>query len=117
MENVVTKLERELDESQPVPTAPQEIYISKEDRLEAENLHLKVVNMAHELHYLQLQIEEKQLRLKGVQKEIMNKRAVIEMKYKIDLSTHEIREGDGLVLPVQVGHIGAIQRTMSRLGQ
>lgn len=90
--------------------ADELVHISREDRLEAENLHLRVLNLAHELTSLQNEINVKRGRINELQKQILARRSEIEKKYNIDLNTHEIRDEDGAVLPRGQAGVGVQQQ-------
>ena len=91
------------------------VFVNKEDRLEAENIHLRVVNLAHEAQMLQAQLQDKSVQIQQLQQDILAKRLELEEKYSIDLSTHEIRETDGQV--IARSNQNSVARMMQQLGQ
>lgn len=88
------------------------IFVSREDRLEAENLHLRVMKVAYEIKDLQTQLETKRKEIEEHQKKILAIRKTLEEKYSINLTTHEVREEDGAVVPRGSG-IGVQQQLAS----
>lgn len=87
---------------QPVEQAPTEkapIFISREDRLEAENLHLRAIMLAQKEAMAQMQVLNIQKERLEAQAALMKLQAQISKKYGIDLATNEIRSEDGLVVP------------------
>ena len=73
------------------------IHVSAEDRLRAENLHLKVINLNHEEQLLLQQLTGKQQERAAIQQQLGALKEEIEKKYSVNLTTHEIRETDGQV--------------------
>lgn len=110
-----TELQAENNEEGNGKKEAESIFISKEDRLVAENLHLRVVNLAHEARALQEQLQQKTQQLQKLQQDIGEKRSELEVKYNIDLATHEIRESDGQVMPRTAQN--SVARVMQQLGQ
>jgi hypothetical protein len=94
-----------MEQTQPEPTLapageePQQIIVSREDILESENLHLRAIAMSQEIQMIQMAIEKKTVEHKELNRRITEKKVEIEKKYGINLATHYIREGDGLVVP------------------
>jgi hypothetical protein len=76
----------------------EQVYISKEDRLEVENLHLRVLNLVHETSGLERQIQEKHAKLQELNSKILAKKVEMEEKYGIDLNTHEVRDNGAVIL-------------------
>jgi hypothetical protein len=85
-------------EDTPAPQPPQQVFVSKEDRLEGENLHLKAVILNGQILELQRAIEEKALEQANLHKQLEMHKLNLENKYDINLTTHFIRQTDGAVL-------------------
>jgi hypothetical protein len=85
------------------------VVVSKEDRIEAENLHLRVLLCNHEIQELHRMVQAKTLQVQGLNAQIQEKRAELEKKYGIDLNTCDIRENDGVVVPKGGGMVKRLQ--------
>lgn len=77
----------------------KKVVVSREDRLHSENLHLRVLNVAHETVKLQQALEEKRATLTELQQKILSLKSDLEEKYGINLDTHEIDDSTGEVKP------------------
>lgn len=82
-----------------VDTSKPLVFVSKEDRLESANLHLRTVATLREIQLIQHTVEQKKRELDQLQVEILKKRQEIETRYGIDLTKCQIRDSDGLVVP------------------
>jgi len=80
-----------------------DVHVDAVDRLAAENLHLRIINLNQEERLLLQQLGAKQQERTVVQQKLLELRGHIEQKYSVDLTTHEIRETDGLVQLRQPG--------------
>lgn len=76
----------------PLPSEPrtQGVVVSKEDLLEAENLHLRTISLGYEIEKIQLMLNQKIEQHASLHKEIMAKRHTLEQTYGINLTTHFI---------------------------
>ena len=77
------------------------VIVSREDRLESENLHLRAMNKVGEIQNLQQQIQSISRELEVLKQQISAKRKELEEKYGVNMTTHQIRETDGAVVPRQ----------------
>lgn len=82
-----------------IPVEKGPIFISREDRLEAENLHLRAIMLAQKEAMAQMQVLNIQKERLEAQAALMKLQAQISKKYMVNLATHEIRSEDGLVVP------------------
>lgn len=118
----------DLAAEQPEPEVPQgPVVVSEVDRLKAENLNLKLLNLINKETILQQQIADLQNRqLPELQRErqAMNEqmammRVDIEQRYKINLTTHHIKPDDGTVIPRNPGMnpqaVAALQKMQAQL--
>lgn len=96
----------------------KQIYVSKEDLLESENLQLKAQLMGQEIMLIQLQIEQKVKAQQELHAQLLAKRTELEKRYDISLATHSIRPTDGLVFsngaPGNSGVMQALQEQARR---
>jgi isoaspartyl peptidase/L-asparaginase-like protein (Ntn-hydrolase superfamily) len=91
------------------------IVVSKEDRLEASNFHLRAIALLHEIQMIQMTIQRKMAEHKALQGEIIKKRKELEDKYGIDLNRHQIRDTDGVVV-LRSDRDGGIAAAMAAAG-
>lgn len=75
------------------------IVVSKEDRLESEVLHLKMLNHTYAMNELIQQLHAKRKEQEELKRALLDNKARLEAKYAIDLDTYEISEQDGTVRP------------------
>jgi len=68
-------------------------FVEEIDRLRAENLQLKVLQ-------INTQLEALQQRRHALLVEMENLQGILEAKYHIDLRTHQIRSEDGVIVPI-----------------
>lgn len=108
-----------METSQPEPAPAVEeskqdapIIVSREDMLESENLHLRTIAMSQEIQMIQMSIEKKTAEHRELTRRINEKKTEIEKKYGINLTTHYIREGDGVVVPRPAA--GSLQGMLGR---
>jgi len=87
------------EEAPPEPKKPGPIYVSKEDLLASENMHLKALLMGKEIEEIHQLIQKKMTEHQELEAKLRVRRQELEAKYGIDLLTHYIRESDGLVIP------------------
>lgn len=78
------------------PEDTKSIIISENDRLKAENLHLKVIILAYKSKTAQEEYVKVQGELQEHQQLILQSQQELQEKYGIDLQTHEI-SSDGTV--------------------
>jgi len=108
-------------EQLPIPgieesTPPQRmIVVSKEDRLESENLHLRALSTLRELQLIQMQVQQKTQEHHQLQAEILQKRKYLEQKYGIDMNHCQIRGNDGVVVQ-RTQQDGGIAAAMTAAG-
>ncbi len=69
------------------------------DRLRAENLQLKLMNMALQEKELMGQLESVQATTVGLQKKYIELQAELSQKYGVDLVTSQVRSSDGAIIP------------------
>ncbi len=98
-EEVVPVPEPEQDLPPEPKKAPGPIYVSKEDLLASENMHLKALLMGKEIEEIHQLIQKKMAEHQALEAKLRERRAELEKKYGINLLTHYIRESDGLVMP------------------
>lgn len=91
------------------------IFISKEDRLESANLHLRALATLREIQLIQMQVQQKTQEHHQLQNEILQKRRALELKYGIDMNRCQIRDTDGLVVP-RTAQDGGIVAAMQAAG-
>lgn len=96
------------------PTKPEQIFVSREDRLESENLQLRAIILQQQLVGLNTEIEKKMGEQQALHQKIVADRDKIQTKYGVNLTTHYIREGDGAVLP-RAAHQHTLQGLMGNL--
>lgn len=75
------------------------IIVSELDRLKAENLNLRLLNLVNRESVLQQQLTEIQNERLLIAQQMGAMRKDMEERYGVNLSTHHIRPGDGLVIP------------------
>jgi len=75
------------------------VFISKEDRLEAENLHLRAIMLAQKETMIQMQVLSIQKQRLEAQAALLKLQEQLAKKYGVDLNTHEVRSEDGAVIP------------------
>lgn len=100
---------KEQPEPEPEPQGP--VIVSELDRLKAENLNLKLLNLINRETLLQHQLTDLQSRqLPDLQRErgainelMLAMRLDIERRYGISLTTHHIKPDDGQVIPRNPG--------------
>lgn len=97
--------EQPVFEEAPVPVAvapvahPKPIQVSEADRLQAENLNLRLLNCVNRETILQLQLNELSKERQGYNERMQQMQHEIETKYGISLRTHHILPDSGMVVP------------------
>jgi hypothetical protein len=81
------------------PPPPRPVFVSKEDLLVSENMHLKALLIGREIEDIHQQIQKKMVEHQALEAKLRERRVELEAKYGINLLTHYIRESDGLVIP------------------
>jgi len=84
-------------------------FVSKEDLLEAENMQLRVMNIALQEQGLVQQLGQLRGDREELQRKMMEHRVEIEKKYDADFSKFEVRAGDGAIVPKGSTRPGIIQ--------
>jgi hypothetical protein len=79
-------------------TAEEPKFVSKEDRLEAENLHLKILSLAQQEQLLNQKVATLQKERAEFHNQLVSMRNSLADKYDINMETHEIRNVDGAVI-------------------
>lgn len=69
------------------------------DRLRAENLQLKLMNMALQEKELMSKLEGVQAATRNLQKQYLALQRELGQKYKVDLTTSQVRSSDGAIVP------------------
>lgn len=77
-------------------TAP--VQLSLEDRLIAENLHLRLMNVSMQEQNLTQEISRMRTEREELQRKLLVHRDEVAKKYGIDFEKSEIRAGDGMVV-------------------
>lgn len=92
------------------------VVVSVEDRLLVENLHLKILNITHQVSDLQRAVLAKSQELQDVQNSILGLKDVLEKKYNINLTTHHIVPDSGVVIPAPTNsQFGELVRNAGRV--
>jgi hypothetical protein len=73
--------------------------MSTEDKLRAENLQLRLMNIELQEKELMGRLSRLQVEAQRVQKEYLELRQELEKKYDVDLSKSRVRSSDGAILP------------------
>ena len=73
-------------------------FVSREDRLEAENLHLKILNLAQQEQLLHQKVAVLQKERTDLHNKLVEMRDSLAEKYDINMQTHEVRNTDGAVI-------------------
>ncbi len=81
------------------PPQPEIITVSREDMLEAENLHLRLLVCAYKVKDAQQQAQKYSDEQSTLQSKIIASQGELQKKYNIDLQTHEIDGQSGIVIP------------------
>lgn len=102
------------------PVAPQPVVVTREDRLWAENVNLKLMNAVAHQTLVQQQLTDATRRVTQRQKDLEEVKVRLAQKYSVNFDTHEIRESDGMVVPRGVNQqalVGALSQLRGRLEQ
>ena len=82
------------------PRNPQRLmFIDKQDRLEAENLQLRVMNLSLQEQSLVVELGSLQSERATLQAQLLEHRKKMAEKYEIDFKEYEIRSNDGAIVP------------------
>lgn len=73
--------------------------MDSEDRLRAENLQLKLMNLSLQEKLLIAKLNSLQQEKSGLQEQYMQLQKELETKYEVDLNKTEIKAGDGSFVP------------------
>lgn len=106
-------------EPEPAPP-PGPVIVAEVDRLKAENLNLKLLNTVNKETILQHQLNDLQRERQDLNRQMAEMRHAMEVQYGINLTTHHIQPGSGLVVPrneMDPQAILALQRMKAQLGQ
>lgn len=98
IESVKSEEAREADPNGDTEPARQ-LIVEEVDRLRAENLNLKLLQIVNRETILQQQLNELQRERTAHQERMQAMREMLESKYGINLTTHHIRPEDGVVIP------------------
>jgi hypothetical protein len=99
-ENVTEGSTPGVEETTPPPApTPAPVMVELVDRLLAENANLRLMNAVDKETILQLQMNDASRLRKEAEGKLNEVRVSLEERYNINLATHEIREGDGIVVP------------------
>lgn len=108
--------EKTAEEAKPeqpaIPKGP--VFISSEDRLRAENLNQKKLIAAQQISILQLQLQDAVRRSQDIEQDMARLQVELEKKYEVNFNTHDIRPGDGMVVPKNPAAAAFTQRMMGQ---
>lgn len=69
------------------------------DRLRAENLQLKILNLTYQEEVLESRLEMLRKDRSALQRKYVELKKQLEQKYNVNLSTSEVRPSDGAIVP------------------
>lgn len=90
-----------------IPEEPKQIIVEENDRLRAELLATKHLNMTHQITIMQMQLNNLQRATQELLDQIGMQQGQLEGKYGINLQTHQIMASSGLVVPRPGTHPGS----------
>jgi len=100
-------------EEPPRPEPPKgPVYVSPEDMLRVETTNQRKLIAAQQITILQLQLQDAVKRSQDAMREQSNLQVELEQKYGVDFNTHDVRPGDGMVVPKNMAAAGLQQRMM-----
>lgn len=83
-------------------------FLEQEDRLTAENLQLRVMNISLQEQNLVNELGSLRTQRTELQQQLLAHRDAMSKKYNIDFNEYEVRAGDGAIMPkgsTTPGHI------------
>ena len=87
------------EEVEAVPKRTELKIMEPEDRLRAENIQLKLMNLDLQEESLARQVRQLREDRSMLQKRYRDLRAELEKKYDVDLGKSEVRASDGAIVP------------------
>jgi hypothetical protein len=93
------KMLEDIQEAREAPKGQEPIFLTKEERLEAENMQLRLMNLAMQEQQLLQNISQLRKDREDMQRQMIAHRDKIGKKYNIDFSKCEVRAGDGAIVP------------------
>jgi hypothetical protein len=105
--------QRDKKEAQTQPPMPPRL--TREERLELENITLKVENIRLQQERLKLDFDRSKAMLLGLQKESFEMNDRLNKKYGVDLAASDI-QSDGTIVPKGVGGISRALSVLPQVG-